>query len=189
MQPIPSNIVYINYFDAINDQKIKVLMAVCSEIIVKNKPDALYFLFASSGGFVNAGIVFHNFLRSLPTKIVMHNMGVIDSIATIIFLAGEERFASPHSTFLFHGVEWTFAQPTSMPANKLTEVSSQLKQDENKIASIYIERSKLTETEVRNLFQQGESKDSAFAKEKGIIHDIKTAIVPRDAQLISLNLN
>lgn len=184
----PQKIVYINYFDGIDDQKVRALMAICSDIIAQQKPEALYFLFASGGGYVNAGIVFHNFLRSLPTKIIMHNMGIIDSTATVIFLAGEERYASPHSSFLFHGVQWTFNQPISLPANKLTEISSQLKQDENKMASIYIERSKLTESEVRDLFIQRESKDLSFAVEKGIIHDIRNVSVPKDAPFLTVNL-
>src|SRR5881396_644821 len=90
--PEPKTI-YINYFDGINEAKVKVLMAVCSELIGKQHPDQLYFLFSSNGGSINAGITFYNFLRALPTEIVMHNIGSIDSIATVIFLAGEKRFA------------------------------------------------------------------------------------------------
>jgi len=183
-----SNTVYINFFDGINDKTIKILMAVCSDVIAQHKPDTLYFLFASGGGWVNSGIAFHNFLRSLPVKVVMHNMGTIDSIATVIFLAGEERFASPHSSFLFHGVEWTFSQPTSVSTSKLAEHSSQLKQDERKIANIYIERSKLTDSEIFELFKQGESKDPAFALEKEIVHGIKNPSIPKDALLISVNI-
>ncbi len=182
------NIFYVNYFDRIDDQRVRALMTACSDILIQHRPDTLYFLFASGGGFVNAGIVFHNFLRSLPAKVVMHNMGAIDSIATCIFLAGTERYACPHSSFLFHGVEWTFSQPTSVPANKLAEFSSQLRQDEQKMSNIYTERTKLTESEVRELFMQGESKAPAFAKEKEIIHDIRNIIVPQGAPFVTINL-
>jgi len=68
------------------------------------KPDVLYFLFSSNGGSVNAGIALYNFLRALPVEIIMHNTGSIDSIATVIFLAADKRYAALHSTFLFHGV-------------------------------------------------------------------------------------
>ncbi|HND48478.1 MAG TPA: ATP-dependent Clp protease proteolytic subunit [Anaerolineales bacterium] len=181
--------VYINFYDGINDKTVKILMAICSDVIAQHKPDILYFLFASGGGWVTAGITFHNFLRSLPVKVVMHNMGVIDSIATVIFLAGEERFTSPHSSFLFHGVEWTFAQQTSLSTSKLAEHSSQLKQDERKIANVYLERTALTDTEITELFKQGESKDPTFALEKKFIQEIKNPAVPKDAILISVNIN
>jgi ATP-dependent protease ClpP protease subunit len=182
------NVFYISYFDGIDDQKVRTLMGVCSDILNKHRPDTLYFLFASGGGGVNAGIVFHNFLRSLPAKVIMHNTGVIDSISTIIFLAGAERYACPHSSFLFHGIQWTFEERTSAPASKLAEVSSQLKQDESKMANIYTERTKLTDAEVRSLFLQGESKDPSFAMEKGIIHDIKSIAVPQGAPHIVVNV-
>jgi ATP-dependent protease ClpP protease subunit len=48
------------------------LMAVFTEILAKHHPQELYFLFASTGGHVNSGIVLYNFLRSLPIKITMH---------------------------------------------------------------------------------------------------------------------
>ena len=179
---------YINYFDVIDDMRVQNLMAVCSNVLAQQKPDEIYFLFASGGGGINAGIVFYNFLRSLPSKVIMHNTGIIDSVATIIFLAGEERFAAPHSSFLFHGAQLNFNEKTSASANKLAEYSSQLKQDEKKMSGIYVERSKLTEPEVNNLFIQGESKDPSYALEKGIIHDIRNTSIPKDAPFLTLNI-
>jgi hypothetical protein len=74
--PTPVSTIYVNYFDSINASKIKALMAICSDIVAKNKPDVIYFLFSSVGGEVNAGIALYNFLRALPVEIVMHNCGV-----------------------------------------------------------------------------------------------------------------
>ena len=42
----------------------------------------------------------------------MHNVGQVDSSANVIFLAADERYASPHTTFLFHGMNYTFSNPT-----------------------------------------------------------------------------
>ena len=36
-----------------------------------------------------------------------------------------------------------------------------------------VQRSKLTDSEMVNLLQQGETKDPTFALQKGIIHDIR----------------
>ena len=38
----------------------------------------------------------------------MHNIGSIDSIANVIFLAGQKRYAAPNSSFLFHGIVMNF---------------------------------------------------------------------------------
>jgi ATP-dependent Clp protease protease subunit len=187
-QPPNSNVVYINFFDGINEAKVKVLMAVCAEVISRQKPKQLYFLFSSNGGSVNAGITLYNYLRALPAEIVMHNIGSIDSIATVIFLAGDKRLAAAHSTFLFHGIQTNFAEKTSLNMSKYKELMSRLVQDERKISGIVAERSKLTEAELRNLFLQGESKDLAFALEKGIIQEVANPSIPPNATIISLNL-
>ena len=86
--PLPVETVYVNYFGGIDDAKVKSLMAICADIIAKQKPKRIYFLFSSQGGGVNAGITLHNFLTALPVEIVMHNVGSVESIANVIFLAG-----------------------------------------------------------------------------------------------------
>ena len=187
--PSPPKTIYINFFDGINEAKVKALMAMLSDIVARQKPDILYFLFSSPGGAVGAGIVLYNFLKALPVEIVMHNTGSVDSIGTVIFLAGSRRYAAVHSTFLFHGVQLNFQGGGQLNHVQLLERLSMLKQDESKIAGIIAERTSLTEHEIKQLFHQGESKDSAFAKAKGIIHESKDPLIPKDAPFVTVNLN
>ena len=97
-----SSTTYISYFDVINEAKAKAFMAACADAVAQTRPSRLYFLFSSSGGSVDAGIALYNYLRALPVPIVMHNTGSIDSIANVVFLAADERYANPHSIFLLH---------------------------------------------------------------------------------------
>jgi len=185
----PVETIYVNYFDSITDAKTKAFMAVCSDIVAKHKPRTIYFLFSSVGGQVNAGVTLYNFLRSLPVEVVMHNTGSIDSIANVVFLAASKRYAAKHSSFLFHGITWSFQQGAALTFAQLQETVSAFKREEGKIAGIMAERSKLTESEIRELFLQGESKDLQFAIDKGIIHEVREPVVPKDAPLITVNLN
>jgi ATP-dependent protease ClpP protease subunit len=185
----PAETIYVNYFDSINDSKTKALMAICSDIVAKQKPRVIYFLFSSLGGQVNSGITLYNFLRALPVEIVMHNTGSIDSIANVVFLAASRRYAAKHSSFLFHGINWNFAAGSSLTFFQLKENLSSFEREETKIASIIAERTKMTEADIRELFRQGESKDLTFAINKGIIHEIKDPAVPKDAPIITVNLN
>jgi ATP-dependent protease ClpP protease subunit len=187
--PTPPDTIYVSYFDMINDAKTKALMGICSDIVAKNKPKTIYFLFSSLGGLVNSGVTFYNFLRALPVEIVMHNIGSVDSVANVVFLAGSKRYAAKHSTFLFHGINWTFQQGAALTFTQLLETLSSFKQEEAKISGIIAERSKLTESEIKALFAQGEAKDLAFAIEKGIIHEIRDPSVPKDAPHITVNLS
>lgn len=180
-----SDTVYVNFHSAINEAVVNKLMAAIVEIWAKEKPKAFYFLFSSGGGAVDAGVVLYNFLRALPCKVIMHNTGSIDSIATVIFHAADERYAAPHASFLFHGVTWTFAQTQTIYRNQIDEVRSVVVEAENKIAKLVSSRCLLKEEEIRNLFLQGDTKNTAFAVEKGIIQDIREPKVPADAKFVS----
>lgn len=180
--------VYVNFFDAITDAKVKAIMAAMSNIINQQKPDAIYCLFASSGGQVDAGISLYNFLRSLPVEIIMHNTGSIDSIANVIFLSADTRYASTHSSFLFHGVNWGFPDKGQLNKNQLAEILSGLDASETKIRGIITERTELSNEEVKALFVQGASKDPSFALSKGIVNEIKNPKIPKGVEILSFNL-
>ncbi|HKQ39566.1 MAG TPA: ATP-dependent Clp protease proteolytic subunit [Verrucomicrobiae bacterium] len=180
-----SETIYINFHSGINESVVNKLMAAIAEIVGQTKPGCLYFLFSSGGGNVDSGIVLYNFLRALPCKVVMHNTGAIDSIATVIFHAADERYATPHSSFLFHGITWTFGANQTVFKSQLEEIRSGLIECENKIARIISERCKLKEEEIRALFVQGETKNTAFALEKSIIQNICEPKIPANAKFFS----
>ena len=180
--------IYVNFFDIINDAKVKSIMAGVSELINQQKPDVIYCLFSSSGGGVEAGITLYNFLRALPIEIIMRNTGSIDLIANVIFLSANTRLTSVHSSFLFHGVNWNFAANTSLNKGQLTETLSSIDASEAKICGIITERTKLTSTEVHALFSQGECKDPTFALSKGIVSEIKNPLISKDVPILSFNL-
>lgn len=185
----PPKVFYINYFDVIDPIRVKMLMAMVTEIVNKERPDVLYFLFASNGGIVDAGIVFYNFLKSLPVKIVMHNTGVIDSIANVIFMAGAERYAAKHSSFLFHGIGAGFDPNVRLTVKQVKERVSGLESDEKKIAGILCENSNLTQEQVSKYFDSGEAVGVDFAKTNGVIHEIKDPSIPKGAPLMTININ
>jgi len=181
------NTTYLSYYDVINEQKTRSLMEACAQAIARTTPDQLYFLFSSTGGSVDAGIALYNYLRALPVPLVMHNTGSIDSIANVIFLAADKRYAAPHSSFLLHGLTWTFAQGATLTWTQLQETTGSFRGAEGRMIGIIQERTTLSEPELRALFHQGETKDLDFAKAKGIIQDILPPKVPPDAPFFALN--
>jgi ATP-dependent Clp protease, protease subunit len=186
---VPTGIFYINYFDAITDNKVRGLMALCSDILAKVKPTptTFYFAFSSPGGSIAAGITLYNFLKALPVELIMHNTGSVDSIATVIFLAGVKRYACLHSRFLFHGIGMDLPPGARLGTAQTRELLSGLDQDERRIKELVVERSKVTESEMVSLLQQGETKNPAFALEKGIIDDIRDFVLPVGAQCVTAN--
>lgn len=187
-KPAPK-VVYINYTDAIDIVRVKNTMAIITGLLANENPDVLYFLFSSSGGEVDAGVALYNFLKALPIKIVMHNIGVIDSIANVVFVAGEKRYAVPHSTFLFHGVMWGLTGPSNLSLQNIKEILSQVNQKHDTIAGIICQNTSMQEKTIKKLFAQGETKDVNFALEKGIIHKVELAKIPHGSLLVSININ
>ena len=175
---VPEKTIYINFFDVIDLTKVNKFIQFCTDAIKQHDPTEVYFFIASNGGDVDSGFVLYNYLISLQGKltVVTHNTGSIDSIANVIFMGGQKRYAAPNASFLFHGVSMNFNGPQSKTAIK--ESLSRLDGMENRIAETVSKNSKLTEAELKILFQQGEGKDVNFALDKGIINEVKIPSVP-----------
>ena len=179
--------IYIYYQGNIDTPRVNAIAGIVTNIITNNKPYALYFLFSSHGGEVDAGITLYNFLKSLSVKIIMHNIGTIDSIANVIFMAGEERYASPHTIFLFHGVSMNVNGSLSLPG--INELRNRILNNHNTIAGIICGNTKMKEAMIKKLFNQGETKDVNFALKFGIINKIKPPKIPQNSTIVTININ
>jgi len=177
--------IYVKFSSPINPQTTQNLMNFLSDR-VNNGEKEFYFLISSPGGSVNDGVVLYNFIRALPAKIIMHNIGIIDSIANVIFLASDERYSDPNASFLFHGVGFDIIQPIRMDEKDLREKLLIIERDQKSISNIISERTKLGEKEVEEMFFRAKTKNPEEAKEAGIIKKIKMAEIPEGNQIVSL---
>jgi len=134
-------------------------------------------LFSSWGGSLHEGFALYNFLRALPIRLTMWNIGSVESVANTVFLAADQRFACPQTYFKLHGFEWGFPQPATIDHEKLKEISLSLGTDESRYLSILKERSTATDDEIArfDFFNKGTVIQAGAAKDLGIIHDVKQA--------------
>ncbi len=161
-------------------------MGACAEIVSKHLAQNIYLMFSSDGGSVEHGITLYNFLRALPCGVVMHNIGSVQSVATVIFHAADTRYAVPHSTFMFHGIAWHIPAATALSHTQVEEIKSGFVHSENRFASLICGRCQLKEGEVRALFVTGKTEDTAFAMQKGIIQEVREIKVPVGAPFASI---
>src|ERR1700683_2069856 len=98
--------VYVMFSAEINVNTTESLLATMADIVNQGIPRVILCL-STPGGDVMCGMDLYNVLRGLPFELVTHNVGNVDSIGNAVYLAGERRLASPHSTFMFHGVAFT----------------------------------------------------------------------------------
>jgi len=186
MTTIPKNapIVYVSFSAEINVSTAENLigvMANCANAEVKQ----VYVLFSTAGGSVREGFNLYNVLRGMPFELVTHNVGNVDSIGSIVFLAGSKRYATEHSTFMFHGVGFT-VQQQRFEQKSLEERLGGLLSDQKRIGNLITQYTKVSKSEMDQLFRQGETKDSQFALEKGIIHEIREVQIPPGCPVVGL---
>lgn len=183
----PEKVKCIIYNGAITQVTGSKIIDAFTKVINKKSIEIIYFLLSSEGGDTNAGISLYHFLKGIPIKIIIHNTGAIDSIANIVFLAGEERYACDFSSFLLHGTGFNFSNFTgAMNTIFLQEKLSILMQEEKKISKILLDNTKLTENEIKDFFINGRSVDPHYAKSKEIIHEIQNMILAPGMETINV---
>lgn len=132
------------------------------------------------------GINLYNVMRAMPFKLTTHNVGNVDSIGNAIFLAGEARYACPHSTFMFHGVGFDSGPGVHLEEKTLTERLASLLADQKRIGSIIAERTNIDPAQIEALFREATTKDAAYAISTGIVDEVKDIEIPAGAPVISL---
>lgn len=132
------------------------------------------------------GMNLYNVLRAMPIKLTTHNVGNVDSIGNVVFLAGETRYACQHSTFMFHGVGFDVPQGGRLEEKFLREKLDGIASDHNRIGQLMAERSTLTKKAIKGLFREARTKDAAFAAGCGIVHEIRDIQIPAGSTVVSL---
>jgi len=177
-QSFEGKTVYLSFTAVISEESVNHLLNVCFNL-VNQKASHLYFLISTPGGSVFDGIHAYNVLNGLPIEITMHNSGSIQSIGNAIFLAGDNRIACPHSSFMFHGVNHKISAPISLTEKKLNETLESIKNNQEKIAGIVTQETNITSEEINEMFLvDSKTHNPQFALEKGIITEIKDIEIP-----------
>jgi ATP-dependent Clp protease, protease subunit len=173
-------------FNALIDQNsIKQLISVV-ENGLNTGVKQIKLLISSPGGDVQQGISAYNFLKGIPVEIQTHNFGNIDSMATVIYCAGEERFCMPTARFLIHGVKFGSNGPIQLEEKQLDEVVMGLKNDRASIAKIIAENCNKTQTDIEKIMFDGVTFTPNAAKDLGLVHKISDRLVEENEKIIGI---
>ncbi len=127
----------IHFTGPINSSTCGNLISTCAKALQQGA-DVLQLDIATMGGECSYGFTLYNFLRTLPVPVHTHNLGTVESMGNILFLAGERRTASIHSKFLFHPFHWTLHG--SVDHSRMAEYAMSLDYDLRLYAQIVAER-------------------------------------------------
>lgn len=175
----PNGELHLTFSGPVEDVTATQLMQQLDMLLQQSPITGLYIFLSTPGGSVNAGIMLHNYLLALPVEVSTHNIGQVDSIGNVVFLAGDKRYASPATSFLLHGVVLNAPQGASFTKASLRERLSQVEQDEKRIATIITQRSRLTSTKLTKFFSEGKSLGPDEALKLGIIGEVRDATHPQ----------
>jgi ATP-dependent protease ClpP protease subunit len=193
-EPIQQNLLqikpaaYISFSAEIVPQTIEVLLGTVSNL-VNNGHTEIHLLLSTPGGSVMHGITAYNVLRGLPIKLVTHNAGNVDSIGTVVFLAGEERFACPHSTFMLHGVALSTQSPASFFERNLAEKLASVQADQARIKGVYTERASITAEQAETYFLSETTLNASEAVNRGLVHEVRQISIPAGSPVLQLVFN
>jgi ATP-dependent protease ClpP protease subunit len=177
--------VYVNFMAEIIPQTAESLMATLANL-ANNQVKEVYLLFSSQGGDVRSGIALYNMLKAMPFNLITHNVGNVDSIGNVVFLAGKERYATSFSTFMFHGVGFDINQRVRFEEKLLKERLDGLLADQKRIGAVIAANTQLSRNDIAKFFREGQTKDAAFAASHGIINQVRDVQFAPSAPILSL---
>jgi ATP-dependent Clp endopeptidase proteolytic subunit ClpP len=148
------------------------LKNVVSQISDNKEAEKLIVHIHSPGGDVNEGFAIHDALRNSGKQIETIGEGLVASIATVIFLAGNVRKMTENSEFFIHN-PWGMMIGDSEEMQSYTD---DLKRLEDKIITFYAEKTGQNEESLRVDMAKETTYTATDAKEKGFATEVISTI-------------
>lgn len=134
----------------------------------------------SYGGEVAEGLAIYNALKRHKAKIITYCDGFACSIASVIFMAGDERIMSNASLLMIHNA-WTYAQGN---ANDLRKQANDLDTITQASINAYMSKVNISEEELKEMLDSEKWMECNESLEKGFI----TSIVNDTSSKVSQNV-
>lgn len=138
----------------------------------------VHLILSTPGGSVTDGLFLYSFLTSQDIELVTYNAGHVDSIGTIIFCAGKERYTVPYGRFLIHPIQISFRNNEKLILPQLEEITECIKNDYNAMAEILSENTKLKKQEILEYIKTSKILDVNEAKKNGLVDVISN--IPKE---------
>jgi ATP-dependent Clp protease protease subunit len=167
----------VHFIGPINHASACTLRNLCLQALQSGATELELHL-STEGGNMTAGFALYFFLKSLPLPLTTHNVGSVESVGVVIFLAGSKRYACPRTRFLVHPLHWGFGALVAADHSRVSEWRDCLDFDAERYASICHEAT-AGKMDIRShLFGNARLFDTDQALAAGIIHETVQARLP-----------
>jgi ATP-dependent Clp protease protease subunit len=171
---------------SISGVTVKPLLDAVGERVGKGARSILVAL-SSPGGNIYWGVSAYNYLRGLGIEVITHNAGQVDSIAGVIYCAGERRLCVSEGRFLIHGVASTFSGTDPNVGEKdLQDRVNALAKDRGSIASILAARTGTKLAEIRQNMLDTTILNAQEGEKYGFVHEISDEIFDPSQEIVQI---
>jgi ATP-dependent Clp protease protease subunit len=108
----------VQWFGPIDTEKFNKVSADIVRLWGAEESEIFLFI-NSTGGDASIGFAFYDLIKAMKIKLVTVAIGEADSMAIIVFLAGERRLVTPHTSMLFHQPSRSFPANRSIPSRSM----------------------------------------------------------------------
>lgn len=144
------NIYISGLIGTFNGEKGIELIDVISQVKKQPEADGFNVYIDSDGGVVDTGFDIYNYLKSLNKPITTIGSGIVASIATVIFMAGENRMVRENTPFMVH-LPWGGTTGTS---DEIEQYANDLRAIEKKMTGFYTKALGLEEEAILPLLRE-----------------------------------
>ena len=112
----------VHFIGPINHSSACTIRNLCLQALQSGATEIELHL-STEGGNMTAGFALYFFLKSLPLPLTTHNIGSVESIGVVIFLAGHKRYACPGTRFLVHPLHWGFGNLVAADHSRVSRMA------------------------------------------------------------------
>lgn len=171
---------------AINPSSVIQLIQIVGDRVGKGARSILLAI-SSPGGQIYWGVTAYNFLRGLGVEVITHNVGQVDSIAAVIYCAGDRRLCVPTGRFLIHGVAAQFAgTDVSITEKDLRSRLAGLEQNRDTIATILSARTGKPLGDVKGDMLGEKIMNAADAQTYGFVTEVSERVFDPTQEIIQI---
>lgn len=133
----------VEYFGVVNYATNERVLGGIKHLIAKSPAEVLYLVITSAGGPSGTAMSFYDTVRSvLRPSIATIGSGDVDSSALLIFLTGEKRYVTKHTTALLHRAGRVFDNIKRVTSSELAAMMHEDCLKDEQYAAIVAERSR-----------------------------------------------
>ncbi len=165
------------YDEMMNNRMIFITEAITVELLARVMPTLFYFdaisnepihiYISSAGGDVMAGLGIIDLMNEIKSPVHTYAIGLVASMASMIFLFGQERTMLPNAQIMIH-------QPLGQAMGQASDIEITTKRilaTKHKLTRMVVERTGMAESKVVEMMDRDTWLDYNMAKESGFLKD------------------